>query len=121
MEGHGARERDESRALVGGNLLDALSEDDRARLLATGRERAVEAGETVVLQGSRGDCLFVVIEGELAVVRSMPGDVEKQLATARPDGASARSRSSTAARAPRACARRAARCCARSGSAPSRP
>jgi CRP-like cAMP-binding protein len=84
MEGRGARERDESRALVGGNLLDTLSEDDRARLLAAGRERVVEAGEEVVRQGSHGDCLFMVIEGELAVVRGMPGDEEKQLATAKP-------------------------------------
>src|SRR5215467_10546970 len=76
MEGHGA--------LVGGNLLDALSEGDRVCLLAAGRKRAVEAGEEVARQGSRGDCLFVVIEGELAVVRALPGDDEKLLATATP-------------------------------------
>jgi CRP-like cAMP-binding protein len=80
-----ARERgDEGRALAGGNLLDALSEGDRVCLFAAGRKRAVEAGEEVARQGSRGDCLFVVIEGELAVVRGLPGDEERLLATAKP-------------------------------------
>ena len=84
-QGASARERtDENRALVGGNLLDALSEGDRVCLFAAGRKRAVDAGEEVARQGSRGDCLFVVIEGELAVVRALPGDEEKLLATARP-------------------------------------
>jgi len=69
---------------VGGNLLDSLSEGDRVCLFAAGRKRSVEAGEEVARQGSRGDCLFVVIEGELAVVRSLPGDDEKVLATAKP-------------------------------------
>jgi CRP-like cAMP-binding protein len=78
--GHG----DESRALAGGNLLDTLSEGDRVCLFAAGRKRSVEAGEEVARQGSRGDCLFVVIEGELAVVRALPGDDEKLLATAKP-------------------------------------
>ena len=75
---------DENRALAGGNLLDTLSEGDRVCLLAAGRKRAVEAGEEVARQGSRGDCLFVLAEGELAVVRALPGDDEKHLATARP-------------------------------------
>jgi len=74
----------EGRVLVGGNLLDALSEDDRARLLAVGTTRTVEAGEEVVRQGSRGDCLFVVTQGELAVLRCLPGDEEKHLATVKP-------------------------------------
>jgi CRP-like cAMP-binding protein len=76
--------RDENRVLVGGNFLDALSEDDRARLFAIGRTRTVEAGEVVVRQGSRGDCLFVLTEGELAVLRALPGDEEKLLAMAKP-------------------------------------
>ena len=53
-------------------------------LFAAGRKRAVEAGEEVARQGSRGDCLFVVVEGELAVVRALPGDEEKLLASAKP-------------------------------------
>jgi CRP-like cAMP-binding protein len=75
---------DESRVLAGGNFFDALSEDDRARLFAAGRTRTVEAGEDVVRQGSRGDCLFVLTEGELAVLRALPGEEEKLLATAKP-------------------------------------
>jgi CRP-like cAMP-binding protein len=78
------RASDDGRDLVGDNLLDSLSEKDRSRLFAAGRVRVVEAGEEVVRQGSRGDCLFVLIEGELAVVRCLPGDEEKLLATAKP-------------------------------------
>ena len=74
----------EGRILVGGNLLDMLSRGDRARLFALGRPRVVEAGEEVVRQGSLGECLFVVEEGELAVVRCLPGDEEEVLAVARP-------------------------------------
>lgn len=70
--------------LVGGNLLDKLSPEDRARLFALGRPRVVEPGEEVVRQGTLGDCLFVVEEGELEVVRSLPGDDEEVLVTARP-------------------------------------
>lgn len=66
------------------NLLDKLSPDDRARLFALGRPRVVEAGEEVVRQGTVGDTLFVVEEGELEVVRSLPGDDEEVLVTARP-------------------------------------
>lgn len=74
----------EGRLLVGGNLLDMLSRDDRARLFALGRPRVVEAGEEVVRQGSMGECLFVVEEGELEVVRCLPGDEEEVLAVAQP-------------------------------------
>jgi CRP-like cAMP-binding protein len=44
----------------------------------------VEEGEEVVRQGSVGDCLFVVEEGELVVVRCTPGDEEEILAHAKP-------------------------------------
>jgi CRP-like cAMP-binding protein len=82
--GDPAKTGDESRVLVGGNFLDALSEDDRARLFAVGRTRTVEPGEEVARQGSRGDSLFVLTEGELAVLRSLPGDREKLLFRAKP-------------------------------------
>jgi len=82
--GDPAKAGDESRVLVGGNFLDALSEDDRARLFAVGRTRTVEPGEEVARQGSRGDSLFVLTEGELAVLRSLPGDREKLLFRAKP-------------------------------------
>lgn len=78
------RKGDESGVLVRGKFLDALSEDDRARLFAAGRERTVEPSEEVARQGSRGDCLFVIIEGELAVVRALPGDREQKLSVATP-------------------------------------
>ncbi len=79
-----ARVSEEGRILAGGNLLDGLAPEDRAHLFALGRSRVVGEGEEVVRQGSVGDCLFVVEEGELAVVRSLPGDEEKVLITARP-------------------------------------
>jgi len=74
----------EGRILVGGSLLDMLSRSDRARLFALGRPRIVEAGEDVVRQGTIGDTLFVVEDGELAVVRSLPGRSEEVLGTAKP-------------------------------------
>ena len=67
------------------NLLSALSDQDRSRLFSAGRVRIAEAGEDVVRQGTRGDCLFVLTEGELAVVRCLPGDEEQVLATAKPE------------------------------------
>jgi CRP-like cAMP-binding protein len=76
---------DDGRVLAECNLLDALSVDDRLRLFSVGRGRIVEAGEEVVRQGTCGDCLFVLTEGELAVVRCLPGDEEKVLSTARPE------------------------------------
>lgn len=75
---------DEGLTLVGGNLLHMLSGDDRERLFEAGCPRMVEAGEEVVRQGSLGDCLFVVAEGELSIVRCLPGDDEQVLSTAKP-------------------------------------
>ncbi len=65
------------------NLLDMLSPEDRAHLFAFGKPRVVEAGEELVRQGSRGDCLFIVEDGEVAVVRCLPGDDEEILLVAR--------------------------------------
>jgi hypothetical protein len=90
MESHGGDSAnqgasDDGSALAESNLLDALSADDRSRLFSVGRERIVEAGEEVVRQGTRDDCLFVLTEGELAVVRCLPGDEERVLSTAKPE------------------------------------
>ena len=71
-------------ALLAANLLDLLRAEDRARLFDLGRLQVAEEGEEVVRQGTLGDCLFVVEEGELAVVRALPGDAERVLITARP-------------------------------------
>jgi CRP-like cAMP-binding protein len=54
-------------------------------LFSVGRERIVETGEEVVRQGTSGDCLFVLTDGEIAVVRCLPGDEEKVLSTAKPE------------------------------------
>jgi CRP-like cAMP-binding protein len=70
--------------LAGGSLLDKLSLDDRTSLFALGCARVFDAGEEVVRQGSAGDCLFVVEDGELAVVRCVPGNDEEILLTATP-------------------------------------
>lgn len=78
------RVTEEGRILLGSNLLDMLSRGDRARLFALGRPRAVDAGEEVVRQGSVGESLFVVEEGELEVVRCLPGDEDEVLAVAKP-------------------------------------
>jgi CRP-like cAMP-binding protein len=73
-----------SRGPLSGNLVEKLSGDDRARLFALGRSRVFEAGSTLVRQGSPGDCLFIVEEGTLAVMRSLPGGEEERLITAHP-------------------------------------
>ena len=57
-------------------LLDALSEDDRRRLLATTRRRRFAAGEVIFHEGDRGDCVYVIERGIVAVRVSTPlGDV----------------------------------------------
>jgi CRP-like cAMP-binding protein len=66
------------------NLLDKLSAEDRGRLLALGRSLVLDAGEELVRQGSVGDCLFVVQDGEVEVVRCLPGDAENVLLVAGP-------------------------------------
>ena len=66
------------------NLLSALSDQDRSRLFSAGRVRIAEAGEDVVRQGTRGDCLFLLTEGELPVMRCLPGDDEQVLTTPKP-------------------------------------
>jgi len=68
---------------LSGNLVEKLSREDRARLYALGRSRELEPGAELVRQGTPGDCLFLVEQGELAVVRSLPGDEEERLITAR--------------------------------------
>jgi CRP-like cAMP-binding protein len=72
----------EGRILAGSSLLDKLSSEDRASLFALGSSRVFDAGEEVVRQGCVGDCLFVVEDGELAVVRCLPGNDEEILLTA---------------------------------------
>jgi CRP-like cAMP-binding protein len=64
------------------NLVEKLARDDFERLFALGRSRVVEAGTALVRQGSRGDCLFIVEQGELDVVRALPGDEEERIITA---------------------------------------
>ena len=68
---------------LSGNLVEKLAREDRARLFALGRSRVLEPDAVLVRQGTPGDCLFVVEEGELAVVRSLPGDDEELLIAAR--------------------------------------
>jgi CRP-like cAMP-binding protein len=71
----------EGRILPGGSLLDKLSLEDRTSLFALGRSRVFDAGEEVVRQGTVGDCLFVVEDGELVVARCVPGNEEEILLT----------------------------------------
>jgi CRP/FNR family cyclic AMP-dependent transcriptional regulator len=57
-------------------LLDALSEDDRRRLLATTRRRKFAAGEVIFHEGDRGDCVYLIERGLVAIRVSTPlGDV----------------------------------------------
>jgi CRP-like cAMP-binding protein len=57
-------------------LLDALSEDDRRRLLATTRRRRFAAGEVIFHEGDRGDCVYLIERGLVAIRVGTPlGDV----------------------------------------------
>jgi CRP/FNR family cyclic AMP-dependent transcriptional regulator len=59
-----------------GGLLDALSEDDRRRLLATTRRRKFAPGEVIFHEGDRGDCVYLIERGLVAIRVGTPlGDV----------------------------------------------
>jgi CRP-like cAMP-binding protein len=57
-------------------LLDALSDDDRRRLLATTRRCRFAAGEVIFHEGDRGDSVHLIEHGHVAVrVGTRLGDV----------------------------------------------
>jgi flavin reductase (DIM6/NTAB) family NADH-FMN oxidoreductase RutF len=59
-------------------LFSALSSEDLAPILASGRERNFGEGETILREGERGDELFVIVEGAVRVERE--GRVVQRLA-----------------------------------------
>jgi CRP-like cAMP-binding protein len=57
-------------------LVDSLSDDEAAFLLAVGKRRTVAAGEQLLASGSPGDELFVVLDGTIQVLLpSQDGEV----------------------------------------------
>src|SRR4051812_25633301 len=57
-------------------LLDALSDDDRARLLSQARRRRFGRNDVIFHEGDSGDTLHLVAEGHVAIRMSTPlGDV----------------------------------------------
>jgi len=57
-------------------LLDALTDDDRRRLLATTRRRRFAASEVIFHAGDRGDCVYLIEHGLVAVrIGTRLGDV----------------------------------------------
>ena len=61
-----------SQLLAQSPLFTSLSEDEAAFLLAVGTRRAVVAGEELLLSGSPGDELFIVLDGEIQIL--MPSE-----------------------------------------------
>jgi CRP-like cAMP-binding protein len=62
------------------NLLGRLSEADRARVLAAGRPRALERGETLFRQGDAHTGIFLIESGLMRVYYSAPSAREITLA-----------------------------------------
>ncbi|HEU4405366.1 MAG TPA: cyclic nucleotide-binding domain-containing protein [Polyangiaceae bacterium] len=59
--------------LAGAALFAALPADVRARLAARARPRDLAAYERVVVQGGGGDSLFLIVEGDVEVLRRAAG------------------------------------------------
>jgi thioredoxin reductase (NADPH) len=66
------------------HIFPALTEAQIARVARYGRARSVEAGEQLIEAGTQVDSMFVVIDGELEVVR--PSGENEQLVTAHGPG-----------------------------------
>jgi CRP/FNR family cyclic AMP-dependent transcriptional regulator len=60
----------------GRGLLDTLGDDDRRRLLATTQRRRFAAGEVIFHEGDRGDSVYLIERGHVAIrVGTALGDV----------------------------------------------
>ncbi len=66
----------ESSIPAGFVILSALAEGDMEWIFGTGRERKVAAGEVVVNEGVRGEFLYIVLDGLVAVLSSGEGGRE---------------------------------------------
>lgn len=61
---------------TGRGLLDTLNDDDRRRLLSTTQRRRFAAGEVIFHEGDRGDSVFLIERGHVAIRVGTPlGDV----------------------------------------------
>jgi len=83
-----ARDRDRGSSLIstglpGDQAFPTLSTEQIARVAAHGRARKVERGELLVKAGTRNASLFVVVAGELEVVR-VANNIESVLVIHRP-------------------------------------
>ena len=83
-----ARDRDRGSSLIstglpGDQAFPTLSTEQIARIAAHGRARKVERGELLVKAGTRNASLFVVVAGELEVVR-VANNIESVLVIHRP-------------------------------------
>ena len=53
-------------------LVEHLSEEQRARVLATGSERTLQRGEILFHEGEAAEAVYAVIEGQVKLVRYSP-------------------------------------------------
>ena len=70
-------------ALRAAPLFTGLSPDDLERLAATVERQHLDAGETLLREGDRGDAMFVIVSGELEVTKHAEG-IELPLARVGP-------------------------------------
>jgi CRP/FNR family transcriptional regulator len=64
------------------DVFEGLTDDELQLVAAIGRRQQVKAGERLARGGSRGESLFVILDGELRLLTHAPP--EKQVRTAHP-------------------------------------
>lgn len=62
-------------------LFEGLEPEDLQRIASTCSERSYPAGATIMREGDLGNELFVIIEGDVRVVRDQPGGGERLIRT----------------------------------------
>jgi len=70
--------------LRGCPLFEGLSLDQLAKVAAVARRREVGAREPVFREGSRGDEMYVVLEGRVRISKELPGGGEEALSVLGP-------------------------------------
>lgn len=71
-------------ALAKAELMAALSEATRARLVKQGAPITVEAGKLLFAKGDKGDALYVLLEGEVEVRTSTEAGKDVRIAALKP-------------------------------------
>jgi putative peptide zinc metalloprotease protein len=84
QQARGQVPREQIEALVGLPFLAGVSRAELRRIAVHLRTEEVEAGQLIVRQGARGDRFYVLVEGQVRVVRIAADEREERLATLGP-------------------------------------